>query len=83
MPFIVYSWVMHRTGTYRRLNLIFGFFPFIAAVLLAMMREDSHPVMLWISIVRTKDTLRSFERLNFILDRFQPASGTRSSCKPC
>ncbi|KAI0713744.1 MFS general substrate transporter [Earliella scabrosa] len=45
------GWVMHRTGTYRRLNLIFGFFPFIAAVLLAMMREDSHPVMLWISII--------------------------------
>ena len=42
---------MHRTGKYRSLNLIFGIFPFVAAVLLARMREDSHPIVLWISIV--------------------------------
>ncbi|KAI0738091.1 major facilitator superfamily domain-containing protein [Daedaleopsis nitida] len=45
------GWVMHRTGTYRRLNLIFGLFPFVAAILLSMMREDSHPVTLWLSII--------------------------------
>lgn len=45
------SWVMHRTGKYRRLNLIFGLFPFVAAILLSMMREDSPSVQLWFSIV--------------------------------
>ncbi|KAI0806672.1 MFS general substrate transporter [Fomes fomentarius] len=45
------GWVMHRTGKYRHLNLIFGFFPFIAAILLSRMREDSHPAVLWLSII--------------------------------
>ncbi|RPD55294.1 vacuolar amino acid permease [Lentinus tigrinus ALCF2SS1-7] len=45
------GWVMHRTGKYRHLNLIFGLFPFVAAVLLSLMREDSHPIVLWISII--------------------------------
>lgn len=44
--------MMHRTGKYRRLNLIFGLFPFTAAVLLALMREDSPQIQLWLSIVR-------------------------------
>ena len=47
---------MHRTGKYRSLNLIFGIFPFVAAVLLARMREDSHPIVLWISIVSVAQT---------------------------
>ncbi len=47
---------MHRTGRYRKLNLIFGLFPFVAAVLLALMREDSHPIVLWLSIVSVPPT---------------------------
>ena len=43
---------MHRTGRYRQLNLIFGIFPFISAVLMSLMREDSPQVQLWLSIVR-------------------------------
>lgn len=42
---------MHRTGKYRRLNLVFGLFPFVAAIFLSLMREDSPPVVLWLSIV--------------------------------
>ena len=42
---------MHRTGRYRKLNLVFGIFPFVAAVLLALMHENSPPVQLWLSIV--------------------------------
>lgn len=45
------GWVMHRTGKYKRLNLIFGLFPFIAAILLSLMREDSSPIALWLSIL--------------------------------
>ena len=33
-------------------NLIFGIFPFVAAVLISLMREDSPQVLLWLSIVR-------------------------------
>ncbi|OBZ75247.1 Multidrug resistance protein fnx1, partial [Grifola frondosa] len=45
------GWMMHRTGRYRRLNLIFGLFPFCAAILLSIMREDSPPAQLWLSII--------------------------------
>ncbi|KIP03380.1 hypothetical protein PHLGIDRAFT_121639 [Phlebiopsis gigantea 11061_1 CR5-6] len=45
------GWMMHRTGKYRRLNLIFGLFPFAAAILLCLMREDSPPAQLWLSIL--------------------------------
>ncbi|KAI0927773.1 hypothetical protein AcV7_009480 [Taiwanofungus camphoratus] len=45
------GWMMHRTGKYKRLNLIFGLFPFIATVLISIMREDSSPVQLWLSIL--------------------------------
>ncbi|TBU53937.1 MFS general substrate transporter [Dichomitus squalens] len=44
------GWVMHRTGKYRKLNLIFGIFPFVAAILLALMHENSSPAQLWLSI---------------------------------
>jgi hypothetical protein len=43
---------MHRTGKYKLLNLIFGLFPFVAAILIRMMHEDSGPIQLWLSIVR-------------------------------
>lgn len=44
--------MMHRSGNYRKLNLIFGLFPFVAAILLSLMRDDSPPAQLWLSIVR-------------------------------
>ncbi|KAH9857446.1 vacuolar amino acid permease [Lenzites betulinus] len=45
------GWMMHRTGRYRRLNLIFGLFPFVATVLLSFMKEDSPPIQQWLSIL--------------------------------
>ncbi|KAI0028997.1 vacuolar amino acid permease [Vararia minispora EC-137] len=45
------GWVMHRTGKYKMLNLIFGLFPFIATVLITRMRPDSGPITLWFSII--------------------------------
>ena len=52
-------WIMHRTGRYKMLNLIFGIFPFIAAILLSLMREDSPPFQLWFSIVRHETPILS------------------------
>ena len=46
------GWMMHTTGRYKIINLIFGVFPFIAAVLIYRMREDSKGVQSWLSIVR-------------------------------
>ena len=43
---------MHATGRYKTINLIFGVFPFIGAVLIYRMREDSGPIQSWLSIVR-------------------------------
>ncbi|KAI0628852.1 vacuolar amino acid permease [Trametes polyzona] len=45
------GWMMHRTGRYRTLNLIFGIFPFVSATLIALMREDSPPIQQWLSIL--------------------------------
>ncbi|KAH9930873.1 major facilitator superfamily domain-containing protein, partial [Fomitopsis serialis] len=45
------GWMMHRTGRYKRLNLIFGLFPFTAAILLSLMRVDSPSFQLWFSII--------------------------------
>lgn len=45
------GWMMHRTGKYKMINLIFGLFPFIATVLIYRMREDSGPIQSWLSIV--------------------------------
>jgi len=45
------GWIMHRTGRYKTLNLIFGIFPFAAAILISLMREDSPQVVLWLSIL--------------------------------
>jgi hypothetical protein len=43
--------MMHRTGKYKLINLIFGFFPFIGITLITLMREDSGPLQMWLSIV--------------------------------
>lgn len=45
------GYVMHRTGRYKTINLIFGFFPFIGSVLISLMRQDSGPIQSWLSIV--------------------------------
>ncbi|KAJ7221383.1 vacuolar amino acid permease [Mycena pura] len=45
------GYVMHRTGRYKTINLIFGFFPFIGAVLISLMRQDSGPIQSWLSII--------------------------------
>ncbi|EPQ50683.1 vacuolar amino acid permease [Gloeophyllum trabeum ATCC 11539] len=45
------GWMMHKTGKYKMINLIFGICPFIGAVLVSTMREDSNPVHQWIGIV--------------------------------
>ncbi|KAI0355184.1 vacuolar amino acid permease [Trametes cingulata] len=45
------GWIMHRTGRYKRLNLVFGIFPFVSATLLALMREDSPAIQQWLSIL--------------------------------
>ncbi|KAJ6630409.1 major facilitator superfamily domain-containing protein [Mycena sp. CBHHK59/15] len=43
------GWVMHRTGRYKTLNMIFGIFPFIGAVLISNLQEDSGPIQSWLS----------------------------------
>ncbi|KAH9939440.1 MFS general substrate transporter [Amylocystis lapponica] len=45
------GWMMHRTGKYRRLAQVFGLFPFVATILLSLMREDSPGIQLWLSII--------------------------------
>jgi len=45
------GWMMHRTGKYKMINLIFGSFPFLATSLIAMMQEDSGPIQSWLSII--------------------------------
>ncbi|KAF8209437.1 vacuolar amino acid permease [Mycena galopus ATCC 62051] len=45
------GWMMHRTGRFKTLNLIFGIFPFIGATLISLMREDSGPIQSWLSII--------------------------------
>lgn len=45
------GWMMHRTGKYKLINLIFGFFPFIGISLITLMREDSGPLQMWLSII--------------------------------
>lgn len=45
------GWMMHRTGKYKLINLIFGFFPFIGITLITLMREDSGPLQMWLSII--------------------------------
>ena len=62
------GWMMHATGRYKTLNLIFGIFPSIGAVLIYNMKEDnSGPIQSWLSIVRYRGfffhvivTLKSF-----------------------
>ncbi|KAG9313279.1 vacuolar amino acid permease [Chiua virens] len=45
------GWMMHRTGKYKMINLIFGTFPFIGTVLIAFIDKNSGPLQTWFSIV--------------------------------
>jgi len=45
------GWMMHRTGKYKFINLIFGVFPFIGITLITLIREDSGPLQMWLSII--------------------------------
>jgi len=45
------GWMMHATGRYKTLNLVFGAFPFIGTVLIYLMKEDSGPIQSWLSII--------------------------------
>jgi len=45
------GWMMHRTGKYKMINLNFGIFPFVAAVSICLLREDSNWFQMWFSII--------------------------------
>lgn len=45
------GWIMHRTGRYKTLNMIFGTFPTFATILIASLDEDSSEWLQWLSIV--------------------------------
>lgn len=45
------GWVMHATGRYKAINLIFGIFPFIGAVSIYRLKIDSNFWVQWFSIV--------------------------------
>ncbi|KAF7295886.1 Vacuolar amino acid permease [Mycena chlorophos] len=45
------GWMMHRTGTYKNINLFFGVLPFIGAGLIASISERSGWVVTWFSII--------------------------------
>lgn len=46
------GWMMHKTGKYKAINLIFGVLPFIGAAAIYRLKEDSGPLQSWLSIVR-------------------------------
>lgn len=43
--------MMHRTGKYKTINVVFGFFPFIGIALITLIHENSGPLQTWLSIV--------------------------------
>lgn len=45
------GWMMHKTGKYKMLNLIFGIFPFIGATAICLINEDSGFIQSWFSII--------------------------------
>ncbi|KAF5387165.1 hypothetical protein D9615_002098 [Tricholomella constricta] len=45
------GYMMHRTGRYKAINLICGWFPFIGASLIASLHKDSSPYLTWLSIL--------------------------------
>lgn len=45
------GWMMHRSGRYKRMNLILGILPFVGATLIYQLREDSSFIQSWFSII--------------------------------
>ncbi|KAF9481317.1 vacuolar amino acid permease [Pholiota conissans] len=45
------GWMMRRYGRYKTMNMIFGAFPFFAAMLMMQMRESSNQAHLWLTIM--------------------------------
>jgi hypothetical protein len=45
------GWMMHRTGRYKMINLIFGIFPFVGTVLISFIHENSGWIQSWFSII--------------------------------
>lgn len=49
--------MMHKTGKYKTLNLVFGILPFIAACLIARLQPSSGVITKWLSNVRPLSNL--------------------------
>ncbi|KAJ3560302.1 hypothetical protein NP233_g10927 [Leucocoprinus birnbaumii] len=45
------GWMMHKTGRYKMLDMIFGLFPFIGTVAIYFLNENSGFIHTWFSIV--------------------------------
>jgi len=45
------GWLMHRTGKYKTINLVFGILPLCGVLPLVFLREDSGFVQKWLSVV--------------------------------
>ncbi|KIJ62352.1 hypothetical protein HYDPIDRAFT_176642 [Hydnomerulius pinastri MD-312] len=45
------GWLMHRTGKYKLINMIFGVLPFCGVISIIFMTEDSGFIQKWFSIV--------------------------------
>ncbi|KAF7323384.1 Vacuolar amino acid permease [Mycena chlorophos] len=48
---VVAGLLMHRFGRYKAISLVFGWFPFVGAVLLSRMTMSSGPLQSWLSII--------------------------------
>ena len=76
--------MMHKTGRYKTINLVFGSFPFLAGVLISMMREDSPAAQQWLSIVRPRLASRSRPHVaDTVVCRYRLDLGTRWSSRLC
>ncbi|PPQ88137.1 hypothetical protein CVT25_004893 [Psilocybe cyanescens] len=45
------GWMMRRHAKYKTMNVVFGILPFISALLMTRMKENSHPAHLWLTIM--------------------------------
>lgn len=45
------SWLMHRSGKYKTINLVFGILPLCGVIPLIFLREDSGFLQKWFSVV--------------------------------
>ena len=70
------GWMMHRTGKYKMINLIFGIFPFVAAVSISLLREDSNWFQMWFSIVSRHHKLGKTYLTPFFIIRYHSVLAT-------